>query len=594
MKKARKRSEGITLIALIITIIVILILASVATYSGANIIKSSNVTKFITEMKIMQTEVNELYQKYKDGETIKVGSESYTGDEILTMRKNSTDKNYCTNIEDTSLPIYSQAEKVFKADESGITDKSGYIYFNKNLIRDLNIDGVEQEFFVNIKTRTVISCNGIKDEGKMNYTLQQISSGLYNVEYNDENTQNIPIIETIDIEGISNEKWRITISKINYNGNINKWKVKYQLEGKDYWNTSENLSFIVNKKGKYKIKIINDKIESEEKEIEVVGLPSNSQTTPYLPSNEFSIVEFDLNKGVTIKDKNNNTYVWIEVPKTTDVYKTSGLDINNFTTDVYEKIYNDLKTYTQDYKDNNSSDEWYSGCGIETKEKYDNLKNTMLKSIYQNGGFWIGQYETGIETSRSSENDELKTAIIQKGAYPYNYLKCSQAQEIATNIDSGSYTSSLMFGIQWDLVLKHIETRNGKKQEQIKNNSTEWGNYRNAKFDVKEGKYAIYDSTTQTLKEWKEITDTYTKKNEGEENIVLLSTGEVERNSILNIYDLAGNVYEWTLENMGEKGPCVSRGGNYGGTGEEQSVCVRTGNEIQKAYNYIGFRVTLY
>lgn len=63
MKNSCKKENGITLMSLVITIVILLILASIATYSGIEVIKSSKLTKFTTEMKIMQTQVNELYQK---------------------------------------------------------------------------------------------------------------------------------------------------------------------------------------------------------------------------------------------------------------------------------------------------------------------------------------------------------------------------------------------------------------------------------------------------------------------------------------------------------------------------------------------------
>lgn len=68
MRKLKENRKGITLITLVITIVVILILASIATYSGIEVIKFSKLTAFTTEMKIMQTQVNELYQRYKDGD----------------------------------------------------------------------------------------------------------------------------------------------------------------------------------------------------------------------------------------------------------------------------------------------------------------------------------------------------------------------------------------------------------------------------------------------------------------------------------------------------------------------------------------------
>ena len=231
MYKIRK-NKGITLISLVITIIVLVILASVATYSGVSTIQSSKFTKFETELRIMQTQVNSLYEKDKN---------ATLGKEIDT---NNT-----------------QASKVFTANESGITDKTGYMYFDKETIKSLNIEGVEGEYFVNLQKRSVVSYEGFTYKGITYYTIEQIiPNGLNNVEYN-ANT----VKPTFDVkyENIENGKVRVTIYNIQYEGNINKWQVMYQENGKDYWNTSEDLSFIIEKDGKYNIKIANNAVESE-------------------------------------------------------------------------------------------------------------------------------------------------------------------------------------------------------------------------------------------------------------------------------------------------------------------------------------------
>lgn len=55
-----KNSKGVTLTALIITIILLLILVTTATYTGVGTIQSARLTTFNTEMKIIQTKVEEL------------------------------------------------------------------------------------------------------------------------------------------------------------------------------------------------------------------------------------------------------------------------------------------------------------------------------------------------------------------------------------------------------------------------------------------------------------------------------------------------------------------------------------------------------
>ena len=229
-----RNSRGITLITLVITIIVLLILASVATYSGINVINSARLTTFTTELKIMQTHINEIYQQ---------NSEQEIGVELTEER------------------IKKQADIVFTETESGITNPYGYRYWSRELIKELGIEGVEQDFFVNLRQRSIISYEGFYYEEKTYYTLEQLPNGLYNVEYQEPNEEK-PTFE-IKVESIALNKWRISIFNIQYDGYINKWKVRYRLENKEYWNTTEDLSFVITENGTYDITIENEEIKSE-------------------------------------------------------------------------------------------------------------------------------------------------------------------------------------------------------------------------------------------------------------------------------------------------------------------------------------------
>lgn len=229
-----RNREGITLISLVVAITILLMLASVATYCGINVINLSKLTAFTTELEIMQTQVNAIYQE---------DNKKSIGQEIAG-------------------DIQEQAKIVFTANESEITSQEGYKYWSNDVIKGLGIEGVEQDFFVNLEKRSVVSYQGLKYEGKMYYTINQLPNGLYNVEY-EEPTAEKPTFNIND-EHIGINKWRITISNIQYEGYINKWKVYYQLEGQEYWNASEDLSFVVHKDGNYKIKIVNGDIASEE------------------------------------------------------------------------------------------------------------------------------------------------------------------------------------------------------------------------------------------------------------------------------------------------------------------------------------------
>ena len=326
-------------------------------------------------------------------------------------------------------------------------------------------------------------------------------------------------------------------------------------------------------------------------------LPTGEGTTPYLPDEaKFEQVEgTDLSTGLVIEEKaTGSQYVWVEVPRTTTVYPTAGLNITSFTNDEYTKIENDLHTYTADYRNGTSySDVYYEDSTpgwFADSLAYDTAKKKMLKSVYENGGFWVGRYEVGTEKNRTSSRQATTTPLSKANLYPYNYITRTQAKVLAEQVESGSYTSSLMFGVQWDLVLKYIETKKSDTVTDVKtklnSDSTLIGNYKNNLWSITNAKvkYSIdYGSSFKA--------GSYKKESEEE---VLLTTGADESFSLMNIYDIAGNVWEWTLDfTTYVNRPCVSRGGAFNGKGTLTAFS-RT-DSITEASNYItGFRVSLY
>ena len=312
----------------------------------------------------------------------------------------------------------------------------------------------------------------------------------------------------------------------------------------------------------------------------------------YLPDGFTQVEGTTLENGLTIQDSKGNQYVWVEVPKTSEVYPTAGLNITEFTTDEYTAIEADLHTYTNDYRNGTSyKDEYYSDAttGL-TSAQYTELKQKMLKSVYKNGGFYVGKYETGIEnapkTSGSSSTTPTEIPVIKQNAYPYNNVTCSQAQTLASNMESGNYTSSLMFGVQWDLVLKYLETK-GTSQADLKTDSTSWGNYNDNLWNI-----------TNTNSKYGQIRSGWTNGAYGKKDSarsVLLSTGASETFSKQGIYDIAGNVWEWTLEYTSDSSnPCAGRGGDFNHNGDYDPAVKRYSSPTGNFYVFIGFRVSLY
>ena len=351
-----------------------------------------------------------------------------------------------------------------------------------------------------------------------------------------------------------------------------------------------------------------------------VPAEATAETAPYFPDNTFTKKEGTIDTGLVIQDAKGNEYVWVVVPRTTAVYATTGLGKTTFTDADYTNIETDLKNYTSIYRNGtNCSDTWYADDKNEgwlSETEYKALKNKMLKSVYENGGFYVGRYEAGIKENRTGEpgtNSDGKYTIegmpaplSKADAYPYTWVTRTQAQNLAQNVNSGTKASSLMFGIQWDLVLAFMSKDKAKitSTEILTKDSTTIGNYMNSAFQLSQtGKYAIClnyvanskwnTSTTVTAN----FVDASRKKivQSLEGNGILVTTGTSEQNKVMNMYDIAGNVVEWTLENSSPTyAPCVYRGGGYDNIGSSRSSSSYYDRYTDHTNDGIGFRVSLF
>ena len=347
-----------------------------------------------------------------------------------------------------------------------------------------------------------------------------------------------------------------------------------------------------------------------------------SETAPYFPDNTFTKKEGTIDTGLVIQDASGNEYVWVVVPRTTAVYKTTGLGKTTFTDADYTSIEKDLKDYTSTYVTTSGYSDTYvaddKNVGwFADATAYNNLKNNMLKSVYENGGFYVGRYEAGIDTatgtnrtSNTDKNSDGKytmpsTAPVTKAdAYPYTYVTRTQAQNLASNVNSGTKTSSLMFGVQWDLVLAFMHNKGNIADNTLTSNSTTIGNYRDSVFQLSQtGQYTVCSnyslsstwnpSTTSTTNFVDSSRNKIAQSPNG--NGILVTTGTSEKNKVMNIYDIAGNVYEWTLEKTSYTNyPCASRGGFFSYTGSDRPAAYRVNYGTVVSDYDVGFRVSLF
>ena len=348
------------------------------------------------------------------------------------------------------------------------------------------------------------------------------------------------------------------------------------------------------------------------------GGKTEPETVPYLPSDDFHYdTSTSVDTGLVIQDANGNEYVWVVVPKS--LYSNTNYNSNNakkpssstdyanieYCLQQYTAIYRNGTSYSDTHVADNDNVGWFADATA-----YNNLKNSMLKSVYENGGFYVGRYEAGIAENRTIEGPKnsdgkytiegMPTPVSKADAYPYTYVTRTQAQNLASNVNSGTKTSSLMFGVQWDLVLAFMS----KYTVKITSNSTTIGNYRDSEFQISEtGKYATMSNWTLSST-WNPSTRLTTNFVDSSRNKIaqysdgkgiLVTTGTSEENKVMNIYDIAGNVWEWTLEKASRASlPCAFRGGSCLYAGSINPAASRSSNSTGDSFIDVGFRVSLF
>ena len=268
------------------------------------------------------------------------------------------------------------------------------------------------------------------------------------------------------------------------------------------------------------------------------------------------LVIYDIPEGTTpdwsnpdsVKTKYNQ-FVWIPV-------EVKPTDTENSIASFYRSAWTE-NTATGGERTTGLDAKFTEPYSYDTTNNYDQTHGIadqiteLTKSIYKYGGFYIGRYEAGSKTERQQSSSQTAEFVVQQDKYPYNYVKWGDSMSsIGTtgavylsnslyNTNEYGATSMLCTGACWDSMLDFI-----KDSSHSVTDSTTWGNYKDSEtYKINRGKYAVLSSST--LGNFQDVVNEYSKE---KSKSILLTTGSTERNSSKNIYDVAGNCWEWTTE----------------------------------------------
>ena len=301
-------------------------------------------------------------------------------------------------------------------------------------------------------------------------------------------------------------------------------------------------------------------------------------------------------KNIFNLQKERNQYVWVPVSDISQIY---GVDSN-------KKLWGKLYNFSSSGRSNRNWTEtngimsitnatnyrepdvvWGTGSYAYDTDGYSYMHNNglgqtryemlaqeleqnyleIMESIKKYGGFYIGRYELGYENNQ---------AVVRKMNTNNNnitwytsYKRCLTLKGSNDNIKTMMITGSL-----WDETLEWL-VRSGATNSEgtaltyqlVGSNSTTFGNYYNATFSyiAKDAEQPVETETKETSKG------------------VLIPTGSAEYAKTNNIYDMAGNVLEWTTEAYSANGR-VERGG----------YCNNYGYNYPLAYRYVNIPVSYY
>ena len=279
------------------------------------------------------------------------------------------------------------------------------------------------------------------------------------------------------------------------------------------------------------------------------------------------------------KEKEGNEFVWVPVDTLSDMaVPTSGTDANentnyrgvlyNWNTDATGNTAYDWSADSTSYREPANLSSSYDSTSTNsswTSTLYQEEYNKMIKSVSQYGGFYVGRYEMSL-------NSETKNAESKYGATSAN------ASDTDTNRWYGLYNKAKTYAPE-----KNSDNTENASQKVV--SSMIWGSQYDAMLKWMKGNKINVTSSSPT-----DLSIGTTSKNTTRVTGGANNGQTVSKDKLSNIYDLLGNIREWTQEAI-STAYRISRGGYYSGSYAPSS---RTDNYPASTFSSYGSRLTLY
>ena len=252
--------------------------------------------------------------------------------------------------------------------------------------------------------------------------------------------------------------------------------------------------------------------------------------------------EKNVSSGFVIKEGNDgsktegiNEFVWVPVINISDIYDEANnagqlWDFSGTTSTkrTYPTTQNngyrepDVVTYASSGSDS-ASGSFYDAlstflqeAGLSASAKASDFKTQlqkefkeMIDSVKTYGGFYIGRYETG--------NLSQTKAVVQKNNEDINNQRWYTMYKLCKTIKANdNVATSMIWGCQWDATLRWMQTSTNSEVANFPTNSEGKGNYKGTQGDTDK----------------------------------VIPTGSNSAYAVNNIYDMAGNVSDWTMAAM--------------------------------------------